>query len=195
MYWAIWNFDPQNRPLSSSKPASAQKSKNRFFSANIAPIIAYGDSKRIRRAFLIISSYQNVKNSFREFRTAEIRFFSFFRWKIIDFQIDEDMLVCPKIAKISKSSLYTFSCPKAMGNRLGNSKKWSGHPKKVFRALFDSCWGHFDGKISYFDVFLKCFDDFVWSQFLGTVRARCMGAQESKKIEIIKNALKHLKLS
>ena len=118
--------------------------------------------------------------------------FSLFWWKNIKFQIGQDMLVCPTIAKISKSSLYTFSALKAMGNRLGNSKKWSGNPKKVFRALFDSCWSHFDGKINYFRVFLSFFDDFAWSQFLGSVRARCTAAQESKKIEIAKNRPKGL---
>ena len=76
-----------------------------------------------RRAFLTFPSLNDVKIRFRELFTAKIRFFRFFLAKNIDFQIDEMVSECPKIAKISKSSLYTFSGQKPMGNRLRNSKK------------------------------------------------------------------------
>ena len=61
----------------------------------------------------------------------------------------------------------------------------------VFRALFDSCWGHFDAKNGYFCVFLMFFDDFVSSQILGSVSRPCTGAYESKKTKIAKNEFKH----
>ena len=144
-----------------------------------------------RTAFLTISSLQNIKNSFCEFFTAKIRFLSYFWAKNIDFQIDEMVSECPKIAKISKSSLYCLYGPKVARNRLRNSKKWSGHSKMVFRALFDSCSGHYDAKNCYFCVFLTFFEDFARFQLLGSVNRRCTGAQESKKIKITKNGSKH----
>ena len=78
-----------------------------------------------------------------------------------------------------------------MRNRLGNSKKWSGHPKTVFRQLFDTCSQHFDAKNTYFYVFLMFFDDFGRYQLLGSVRGPCMGAQDPKKFKIAKNEPKH----
>ena len=61
----------------------------------------------------------------------------------------------------------------------------------MFRPLFDSCSGHFDGKNTYFDVFFMFFDDFGRSQLLGSAIRGCRGAQEPKKIKIAKNGLKH----
>ena len=98
---------------------------------------------------------------------------------------------CPKIMKISKSSLYTFMCPKVALNPMRTSKKCFAHGLWVFRPLFDSCSGHFDAKNTYFDVFFMFFDDFGRSQLLGSVSRGCTGAQEPKKIKIAKNGLKH----
>merc|ERR1712141_646738 len=108
-----------------------------------------------------------------------------------DFQIDEMVSECPKITKISKSSLYTFMCPKVSLNPMRTSKKSFAHGLWVFRPFFDSCSGHFDAKNTYFDVFFMFFDDFGRSQLLGSVSRGCRGAQEPKKIKIAKNGLKH----
>merc|ERR1719273_1169262 len=98
---------------------------------------------------------------------------------------------CPKITKISKSSLYTFMCPKVALNPMRTSKKCFAHVLWVFRPLFDSCSEHFDAKNKYFDVFFMFFDDFGRSQLLGSVSRGCTGAQEPKKIKIAKNGFKH----
>ena len=97
---------------------------------------------------------------------------------------------CPKIMKISKSSLYTFMCPKVALNPMQISKKCFSHRKWVCRTLFYSCSQHFDANNTYFDVFLMFFDDFGRSQLLGGVSRGCTGAQEPKKIKIAKNGLK-----
>merc|ERR1712080_377827 len=68
-------------------------------------------------------------------------------------QIDEMVSECPKIMKISKSSLYAFMCPKVALNPMRTSKKCFAHGLWVFRPLFDRCSGHFDAKNTYFDVF------------------------------------------
>merc|ERR1711974_449887 len=108
-----------------------------------------------------------------------------------DFQIGQTRSECPKITKISKSSLYTFMCPKVALNPMHTSKKCFTHGLWVFRPLFDSCSGHVDAKNTYFDVFFMFFDDFGRSQLLGSVTRGCTGAQEPQKIKIAKNGLKH----
>merc|ERR1712083_1188101 len=107
------------------------------------------------------------------------------------FQIDEMVPECPKIMKISKSSLYSLNGPKVALNPMRTSKKCFAHGLWVFRPLFDSCSRHFDAKNTYFDVFFMFFDDFGRSQLLGSVIRGCRGAQEPKKIKIAKNELKH----
>merc|ERR1711994_38463 len=66
------------------------------------------------------------------------------------FQFGQTRSECPKIMKISKSSLYTFRCPKVALNPMQTSKKCFAHGVWVFRPLFDSCSGHFDAKNTYF---------------------------------------------
>merc|ERR1711994_447818 len=107
------------------------------------------------------------------------------------FQIDEMVSECPKIMKISKSSLYTFMCSKVNLNPMRTSKKCFAHGLWVSRPLFDRCSGHFDAKNTYFDVFFMFFDDFGRSQLFGSVIRGSRGAQEPKKIKIAKNGLKH----
>ena len=58
-------------------------------------------------------------------------------------------------------------------------------------TIFGICWGHFDAKKSYFDVFSRCFDGFARSQLFGSVAGVCTGAQKPRKIEFTKNELKH----
>ena len=192
----FWNFDPQNRPLRSSQkleiPFLGKIVKSIFLDQFWADLGIWG-VKSCARAFLTFSSLIHVKIRFHEFSTAKIRFLSYFWCKNITFQIDEMVSECPKIMIFPKSSLYTFSSLKAMGNRLGNSEKWSGHSKMVFRALFDSCSEHYEAKKCYFCVFLMFFEDFARSQLLGSVSRRCTGAQESEKIKIAKNGPKHSK--
>merc|ERR1712228_1149935 len=98
---------------------------------------------------------------------------------------------CPKIVKISKSSLYTLIGPRVALNPMQTSKKCFAHGKWVFRALFDSCSAHFDAKNTYFDVFLMFFDNFGRSLLSGSVRWSCLSAQDTKKIKIAKSGLKH----
>merc|ERR1712083_856179 len=111
------------------------------------------------------------------------------------FQIDEMVSECPKIMKISKSSLYTFRCPKVALNPMRTSKKCFAHGLWVFRPLFHSCSGHVDAKNTYFDVFFMFFDDFGRSQLLGSVIRGCRGAQEPKKSKSPKMGLNTPKLS
>merc|ERR1711994_211763 len=107
------------------------------------------------------------------------------------FQIGQTRSECPKIAKISKSSLYTFMCPKVALNPMQTSKKCFAHGLWVFRPLFDSFSQHSDAKNTDFDVFFMFFDDFGRSQLFGSVNRGCTGAQEPQKIKIAKNGLKH----
>merc|ERR1711994_757167 len=107
------------------------------------------------------------------------------------FQFGQTKSECPKIMKISKSSLYTFRCPKVALNPIQTSKKCFAHGLWVFRPLFDSFSQHFDAKNTYFDVFFMFFDDFGRPQLFGSVNRGCRGAQEPKKIKIAKNGLKH----
>merc|ERR1712038_1445166 len=93
--------------------------------------------------------------------------------------------------KISKSSLYTFMCPKVALDPMQTSKKCFAHGLWVFRPLFDSCSQHVDAQNTYFDVFFMFFDDFGSSQLVYSVSRGCTDAQEPKKIKITKNELKH----
>ena len=132
--------------------------------------------------------------SYARARAPSYQFFAIFTDPDVifsDFQIDEMVSECPKIMKISKSSLYTLNGPKVALNPMRTSKKCFAHGLWVFRPFFDSCSGHFDAKNTYFDVFFMFFDDFGRSQLLGSVIRGCRGAQEPKKIKIAKNGLKH----
>merc|ERR1711994_616505 len=101
------------------------------------------------------------------------------------------MSECPKIMKISKSSLYTLIGLRVALNPMRTSKKCFAHVLWVFRALFDSCSEHFDAQNTYFDVCFMFFDYFGRSQLLDSVSRGCTGAQEPQKIKIAKNGLKH----
>ena len=111
-------------------------------------------SKIIRGKFLTTYSLLEVYIYFYEIPRAKIRFFHFFRSNFNDFQICKTRLEGPKISKFPKSSLYTFLSQNSTGNPMQTSKKWLEHGKRVFWALFDSCWQHFDPQNTYFDVFL-----------------------------------------
>merc|ERR1712141_328852 len=100
------------------------------------------------------------------------------------------MSECPKIMKISKSSLYTLNGPKVALDPMRTSKN-------VFRMDY-GCFDHFLTAVrgnlmpktrilTYFSCF---FDDFGRSQLLGSVIRGCRGAQEPQKIKIAKNGLK-----
>merc|ERR1712141_807746 len=142
----------------------------------------------------IYDTFWIFRISYARARAPSLQFFAIFTDSDVifsDFQIDEMVSECPKIMKISKSSLYTFMCPKVALNPMQTSKKCFAHGLWVFRPLFDSCSGHFDAKNTYFDVFFMFFDDFGRSQILDSVSRGYRGAQEPKKIKIAKNELKH----
>ena len=151
------------------------------------------------QSFIIFLQNQNW-SVIVDFR-AIFRFFSILRFTISrarfwesKFQIDQTRLVCPKIEPTSFSSLVSKLVFSTQLNKMLPSEKGFGHYKCVFREFFFGCWGHFDAKNSFFEYFrwfLMIFDDFTRSQLFGSVSRACAGAQESKKIEIAKNELKH----
>ena len=127
-------------------------------------------------------------------RAPSLQFFVIFTDSDVifsDFQIDEMVSECPKIMKISISSLYVFWGPEPTNNRLRNSEKGSEYSINGFRAFFCSCLGRFDAKNGYFRVFLMFLDHCAWSQILGGVNRPCAGTYKSKKIKIAKNEFKH----
>merc|ERR1712141_79548 len=132
----------------------------------------------------IYDTFWIFRISYARARAPSLQFFVIFTDSDVifsDFQIDEMVSECPKIMKISKSSLYTFMCPKVALNPIRTSKKCFAHGLWVFRPLFDSCSGHIDAKNTYFDVFFMFLNDFGRSQLLGSVIRGCRGAHEPKK--------------
>ena len=77
----FWNFDPQNRPLKIAKPPSGQKSKNRFFSANFRPIVAYEYSKVAHEHFWQLPAWIRLKTGFANFLQPKYVFSAIFEPK------------------------------------------------------------------------------------------------------------------
>ena len=131
----------------------------------------------------ICDTFWIFRISYARTRAPSLQLFAIFTDSEVifsDFQIDEMVSECPKIMKISKSSLYTFMWPKVALNPMHTSKKCFAHGLWVFRPFFDSCSGHFDAKNTYFDVFFMFFDDFGRSQLLGS-GIRAAGAHKKPK--------------
>merc|ERR1711994_1196125 len=153
----------------------------------------------VRNVLLCILSTDTSKSAENRSRKTDFTIFSLTPSQTVlevdfggsKFQIGQTRSECPKIAKISKSSLYTFIGLRVALNPIQTSKKCFAHGLWVFRPLFDSFSQHFDAKNTYFDVFFMFFDDFGRPQLFGSVNRGCTGVQEPKKIKIAKNGLKH----
>ena len=110
MYWSIWNFDPQNRPLKTSKPPSRQKSKNPFFSANTSSIETYGVSKVAHGYFWPFPAYRTLKMVFAIFVELKYGFFTFFDEKTSFFKSTKTCWYVQKSRK-SQNRVYTHFLP------------------------------------------------------------------------------------
>ena len=144
--------------------------------------------------FWIDYAYKRSKMFFSCFLEKKYVFSVFFDAKSAHFKSTKWCQGVPKIEFFSKSILYSFLVLRAPLKMMRPSEIGFGHYKCVFWEFFLGCWELSDEKNSffvYFRWFLMIFDDFARSQLFGSVSRACTGAQESKKVEIAKNELKH----